>query len=61
MSVVNAGISGNKLLSGSACYGDALMNRFDRDALRQPGARDVILLIGINDINFPSMPPRSGL
>jgi lysophospholipase L1-like esterase len=61
MSVVNAGISGNRLLSGSACYGDALMDRFDRDALRQPGARDVILLIGINDINFPSMPPRSGL
>ena len=35
--VVNAGISGNRLLSGSPCYGDALLNRFDRDALRQPG------------------------
>lgn len=59
--VINAGISGNRLLSGSACYGDALVSRFDHDALRQPGVRDVILLIGINDINFPSMPPRAGL
>jgi lysophospholipase L1-like esterase len=49
------------LLSGSPCYGDALLNRFDRDALRQPGVRAVILMIGINDINFPSMPPRAGL
>jgi lysophospholipase L1-like esterase len=60
-SVVNAGISGNRLLSPSPCYGDAVLNRFDRDALRQPGVRSVIVLIGINDINFPSMPPRSGL
>lgn len=60
-SVVNAGISGNRLLSPSPCYGDAVLNRFDRDALRQPGVRSVIVLIGINDINFPSMPPRAGL
>jgi lysophospholipase L1-like esterase len=59
--VVNAGISGNRLLSGSPCYGDAVLNRFERDALRQPGVRSVIVLIGINDINFPSMPPRAGL
>ncbi len=60
-SVVNAGISGNRLLSPSPCYGDAVLNRFDRDALRQSGVRSVIVLIGINDINFPSMPPRAGL
>jgi lysophospholipase L1-like esterase len=59
--VVNAGISGNRLLSGSPCYGEALLTRFDRDALRQPGVRAVILLIGINDINFPAMPPHAGL
>jgi lysophospholipase L1-like esterase len=61
IAVVNAGISGNRLLSASPCYGDALLNRFDRDALRQPGVRAVILLIGINDINFPAMPPHAGL
>jgi lysophospholipase L1-like esterase len=60
-SVVNAGISGNRLLSPSPCYGDAVLSRFDRDALRQPGVRSVIVLIGINDINFPSMPPHAGL
>jgi lysophospholipase L1-like esterase len=59
--IVNAGISGNRLLSGSPCYGDALVSRFDHDALRQPGVRSVILLVGINDINFPSMPPHAGL
>jgi len=61
VAIVNAGISGNRLLSGSRCYGDAMVSRFDHDALRQPGVRSVILLIGINDINFPAMPPRVGL
>ncbi|MDR5755325.1 SGNH/GDSL hydrolase family protein [Caballeronia sp. LZ035] len=59
--VVNAGISGNRLLSNSACYGEAVVNRFERDALRQPGVRAVIVLIGINDINFMAMPAHGGL
>ena len=59
--VVNAGISGNRLLSNSPCYGEALVTRFERDALRQPGVRAVIVLIGINDINFMAMPARAGL
>jgi lysophospholipase L1-like esterase len=59
--IVNLGISGNRLLSDSACYGDALARRFDRDVLRRPGVKTAILLIGINDINFAAMPPRNGL
>ena len=59
--IVNLGISGNRLLSDSPCYGDALASRFDRDVLRRPGIKTAILLIGINDINFAAMPPRSGL
>jgi lysophospholipase L1-like esterase len=59
--VVNAGISGNRLLSNSACYGEAVIGRFERDALRQPGVRAIIVLIGINDINFAAMPARAGL
>ncbi|WP_179405468.1 SGNH/GDSL hydrolase family protein [Burkholderia guangdongensis] len=59
--VVNLGISGNRLLSDSACYGDALQARFERDALSRAGVKAVILLIGINDINFAAMPPRAGL
>jgi len=59
--VVNLGISGNRLLSDSPCYGDALASRFDRDVLRRPGVKAVVLLIGINDINFAAMPPHGGL
>ncbi|SIT51625.1 Lysophospholipase L1-like esterase [Paraburkholderia piptadeniae] len=59
--VVNLGISGNRLLSDSPCYGDALSTRFGRDVLAQPGVKAVILLIGVNDINFAAMPARAGL
>jgi lysophospholipase L1-like esterase len=61
VAIVNLGISGNRLLSDSPCYGDALVKRFDRDALERPAVKTVILLIGINDINFADMPPRAGL
>ncbi|RKP43541.1 SGNH/GDSL hydrolase family protein [Pararobbsia silviterrae] len=58
---VNAGISGNRLLNDSPCYGQALEARFAGDALGQPGVRDVIELVGINDINFGWMPAHAGL
>ncbi len=61
LAVVNVGISGNRLLNDSLCYGQALETRFRQDALDQPGVRDVIVLIGINDINFGSMPAHNGL
>lgn len=60
LAVIDMGISGNRLLSDSPCYGEALERRFERDALR-PGVRAAVLLIGINDINFQAMPARSGL
>jgi lysophospholipase L1-like esterase len=46
--VVNAGISGNRLLRNDA--GPSALARFDRDVLSAPGVRYVILLEGINDI-----------
>ncbi|MEP9326220.1 SGNH/GDSL hydrolase family protein [Paraburkholderia phymatum] len=61
VAVVNLGISGNRLLSDSPCYGDALVTRFGRDVVAQTGVKAVILLIGINDINFAAMPPHGGL
>ncbi|EMN1931017.1 SGNH/GDSL hydrolase family protein [Burkholderia ambifaria] len=61
LGVVNLGISGNRLLSDSACYGTSLASRFERDALSRAGVRAAIVLIGINDINFAAMPPRAGL
>jgi lysophospholipase L1-like esterase len=49
---VDEGISGNRILSDSACYGVSAESRFERDALSQPGVKAVILLEGINDIGF---------
>ncbi|WP_175692866.1 SGNH/GDSL hydrolase family protein [Burkholderia ambifaria] len=61
LGVVNLGISGNRLLSDSVCYGTSLASRFERDALSRAGVKAAIVLIGINDINFAAMPPRAGL
>ncbi len=61
LSVVNAGISGGRLLSDSACWGPPLLQRFDRDALSVASARAVVVLIGINDIDFAHTPQRRGL
>lgn len=48
--VVNQGISGNQVLGHGA--GVSMLARFDRDVLSRPGVRWVVLLGGINDINF---------
>ncbi len=61
VAVLNLGISGNRLLSDSLCYGQALEKRFARDVLDRPGVRAVAILIGINDLNFAAMRPRAGL
>ena len=52
-SVVNAGISGNRVLTFGA--GPSLVSRFDRDVLMQPGVTHVIVLEGINDISRDSI------
>lgn len=49
-SVLNSGISGNKILRDSPVYGVNALARLDRDVLTQSGATHVILLEGINDI-----------
>jgi lysophospholipase L1-like esterase len=54
--VVDEGISGNRVLNNSACFGQSAEARFERDALSQPGVKDVILLEGINDIGFSGNP-----
>jgi len=48
--VLNAGISGNRLLSDGA--GPKGVERFQRDVLGQSGVTHVIILIGINDIGL---------
>jgi lysophospholipase L1-like esterase len=54
--VVNAGVSGNKLLADSPCYGEKGLTRFQRDVLDQPGVRTVIVLEGTNDIGAGGYP-----
>jgi lysophospholipase L1-like esterase len=50
--VVDEGIGGNRVLNGSACFGQSALARFGRDVLDQPDVRDVIVLEGINDIGY---------
>ncbi|TFZ45848.1 SGNH/GDSL hydrolase family protein [Stenotrophomonas maltophilia] len=51
VAVVNAGISGGRLLRDG--MGHAALARMQRDVLDQPGVASVIVLIGINDISWP--------
>lgn len=62
LGVINEGIIGNRLLNDSplemrlrfgAALGQAGVTRFERDVLSQPGAKYVIVALGINDIVFP--------
>jgi lysophospholipase L1-like esterase len=50
-SVINAGISGNRLLKDG--MGVSVLSRFNRDVLSQPNVKSVIVMIGINDISWP--------
>jgi lysophospholipase L1-like esterase len=55
LSVVNAGLGGNRLLEprdGEPFYGTPALARLDRDVFAQTGVRTVILLEGVNDIGF---------
>jgi lysophospholipase L1-like esterase len=62
--VLNEGISGNRMLHDAnpppgdgenfvAFFGQSALHRFDRDVASQPGARFVVVLLGINDIGQP--------
>jgi lysophospholipase L1-like esterase len=65
LGVVNAGISGNRLLYDAKPptgaddetfvlrYGEAGVRRFERDVAAQPGVRYVVVLLGTNDIGQP--------
>jgi lysophospholipase L1-like esterase len=51
LAVLNAGISGNRILHDTK--GTNTLARLDRDVLVQSGARYLIVLEGINDIGYP--------
>jgi GDSL-like Lipase/Acylhydrolase family len=62
LGVVNLGVAGNRLLhdpnpppgsdaeSFAAFFGESALRRFDRDVGAQPGARYLIVLLGVNDL-----------
>jgi lysophospholipase L1-like esterase len=54
--VADEGISGNRVLHNSPCFGVNALARYQRDVLAQPGVKDVIVLEGINDIGFSATP-----
>jgi len=54
VAVINAGISGGRLLSDG--MGESVLARIDRDAFTVPGIDAVVLLIGTNDIAWPGSP-----
>ncbi|MGY0500990.1 SGNH/GDSL hydrolase family protein [Nocardia sp. FBN12] len=59
--VVNAGISGNRLITDSTVLGDSAIARFRRDVLEQPGVGTAVVLIGINDIGLSGSPGPDGI
>lgn len=61
VAVLNAGISGNRLLRPG--MGDSARATFERDVLRHAGLRAVIVLLGTNDIGWPgaAFAPRESL
>ncbi len=54
IAVLNAGISGNRLLRPG--MGESGLARLEQDVLRHPGVRAVIVLLGTNDIGWPGGP-----
>jgi lysophospholipase L1-like esterase len=54
-SVLDEGISGNRVLNNAPCCGVNALARLDRDVLAQDGVRFVVLLEGINDIGFSQL------
>ena len=61
LAVADEGIGGNRVLASARCCGASAEARFGRDALDQPGVRDVIVLEGINDIGFSAALPGPGV
>jgi lysophospholipase L1-like esterase len=59
--VVNAGISGNRVLSDGmiALFGQNALTRFDRDVLSVPGVTHVTVLEGVNDLGMTKPTPAA--
>ena len=57
--ILQQAIKGNRLLDDGAgilgmAYGEAMVDRFERDALNQPGVEKIFLKVGVNDVVHPN-------
>lgn len=57
--ILQQAIKGNRLLDDGAgilgmAYGEAMVDRFERDALNQPGVERIFLKVGVNDVVHPN-------
>jgi len=52
ISVVNAGIGGNRLVQSMSFLGSAALSRLDQDVFSVPGLSHIVVLEGINDIGM---------
>ena len=53
LSVLNEGVTGNRVLNDSPCFGAKVGARLDRDVLARRGVVAVIYTQGTNDFGFP--------
>ena len=58
LAVADEGISGDRVLTSDVCCGENALARFDRDVVGRADAKEVILLMGINDFGFSATPPN---
>ena len=58
LAVIDEGIAGNRVLHESPGYGVDALARFHRDVVEHAGAREVILLEGLNDLARVLADPR---
>jgi lysophospholipase L1-like esterase len=56
LAVADEGISGDRVLTSDLCCGVNALARLDRDVLERAGAKEIILLMGINDFGFSAVP-----
>jgi lysophospholipase L1-like esterase len=62
LGVLNAGVTGNRILSDSPCFGVNVGARLDREVLARRGVVAVIFTMGSNDFGFPEIDePPPGL
>lgn len=58
LAVADEGISGDRVLTSDECCGVNALARFGRDVVDRAGVKEIILLMGINDIGFSVTPPN---